>query len=258
MSTLGELYDRVYAFLCGAQPFRRFTHFQWLATRELYRDLQKILPKLGGDILDLGCGTKPYKQWFRHPRQYVGADIAPLPTVDVVLTPGAPLPFDDNTFDTVLCTQVLEHVRDHHQMFGEILRILRPGGTLVISVPLLFNVHGVPHDYQRLTEYGMLSLLEQDYEILELRQEGAIGSTLAILLLNWIEMTLNRNRATRLAKGLLLPGWLLLCCGVNLLGVSLDALDTTNSFYSNVLATAKKRLTPPPRESGCQRDGIVR
>lgn len=242
MSILGNTYSALYDALCGVPPAARPWHFKWLATFGLQRDLRALLPTLGGKVLDLGCGTNPYRAWFGHVERYTGADIAPEPGVDVVLVPGEQLPFEDEAFDTLLCTQVLEHVADLDQILSEMLRVLAPGGLLLVSAPFLFNLHGAPHDYRRFTEYGLAGLLEEGgMEIVVMRRQGGIGSTLTVLWLNWIEAALNVNRLTRLLKGPLLPFWMVLTLACNLLGLLLDRLDPTAHFYGNLLALARKK-----------------
>jgi ubiquinone/menaquinone biosynthesis C-methylase UbiE len=92
--------------------------------------------------LDLGCGDGRLTAELRA-GELTAADVSPvalartrLPhAVLVELTPDAPLPFDDNAFDLVLCTETLEHVRDTQLFLSEARRVLRPGGELAISTP---------------------------------------------------------------------------------------------------------------------------
>lgn len=241
MSKLGDIYTAVYGSICGSPPCPRPWHFQWLSTVDLHRDLRELGTALHGDLLDLGCGTKPYASWFNKVRSHIGADVMETAQADVVITVGERLPFPDGSFDSVLCTQVLEHVSDTHDIAEEIARVLRPGGCLLLSVPFLYHLHGAPHDYQRLTEYGLQKLLERNFTIRELRRQGRIGSTLAVMLLGWIEAATNRTFSLRLAKGFLIPLWVALCAVTNLLGRVLDMLDGTQGFYHNMLAVALKK-----------------
>jgi SAM-dependent methyltransferase len=99
-------------------------------------------------ILDIGSGlSRDYRQ------NVVYVDIAGLPTVDVVSF-GDTLPFDDETFDGIVCLAVLEHVPDPFAVATEMSRVLRPGGLMVIDWPFLQPVHGYPHHYFNATEEG--------------------------------------------------------------------------------------------------------
>lgn len=80
----------------------------------------------GGRRLNLGCG------WDVRPG-YVNVDVAALPGVDVVITPGEPLPFEDESIDVVLAKDVIEHVDDLSASLGDLHRILKPGGALLVS-----------------------------------------------------------------------------------------------------------------------------
>jgi SAM-dependent methyltransferase len=241
VSRLARLYDRVYASLCGTHPNVMPWHFQWLPVKDLYADIRRLGPRLAGRVLDVGCGDKPYTLWLTSATSHVGIDVAPGPWVDAVIRPEVPWPYPDASFDSVLCTQVLEHATDLTHVLSEVHRVLKPGGLVIVSVPFAYNEHGVPDDYRRLSAWGLRRLFEDDYEILELVREGAIGSTIGTLWLNWIESATARHRALHAIKALLLPVWLLGCALTNALGAGLDALDRTQAYYGNVMMLAMKR-----------------
>jgi SAM-dependent methyltransferase len=113
-----------------------------------------------GRLLDLGCGQAPL---FASYRDLVDDVVC----VDRGLAPGAidhldrvcdldePLPFPDASFDTILCTDVLEHLRRPDAAVAEVARLLRSGGKLIVGVPFLYWIHEDPHDYHRYTEYKL-------------------------------------------------------------------------------------------------------
>lgn len=241
MSDLGRVYQNIYGWICGESPHERPWHFQWLSTFYLYRSLSRLLPGYrGGRILDVGCGKKPYQTWFGDVSEYVGLDVSPGPKVDVVVAPDELWPLANENFDTVLSTQVIEHADDLEFTLRQMSRVLRTDGTIILSFPFLYNVHGAPYDHRRFTHFGAPKLM-QGYEILHLETQGGIGSTLVILFLNWIDTALSRSAATKLLKGMLLPVFIPVSLILNLLGLAMDGLDRTNSFYSNILLVARKR-----------------
>ncbi|MCA9071983.1 MAG: class I SAM-dependent methyltransferase, partial [Planctomycetaceae bacterium] len=68
---------------------------------------------------------------------------------------------NDNQFDTILCSQVLEHVPRPWDAIAELTRVLRPKGRLLLTVPHLSMIHEAPHDYYRYTQFGLHSLCQR-------------------------------------------------------------------------------------------------
>lgn len=136
--------------------------------REIAADVAKVAKDLTGNLLDMGCGAKPYRHLFMQVSSYVGIDLPVSLSanrmekrVDVY---GAidRLPFCDGSFDAVLSTQVLEHVTSPAAVLGEAARVLRAGGVFLLTIPFVAAEHEEPHDYFRFTRYGIQSLLEQN------------------------------------------------------------------------------------------------
>lgn len=238
-SRLGRAYRVLYESLCGLHPNPLPWHWQWLPAHLLNRDLGRELPKLAGSVLDIGCGQNPYRPLMSSAREYVGADVVAGPTVDVVIVPKQPLPLPDAKFDAVVMTQVLEFVDDPDYLIAEIRRVLKPGGVVVASFIFIFNEHG-PFDIVRYSGNAVPRLFA-DFSAGIVRRQGGIGSSLAILFLNWLNQTLNLNIVLRLVRPLLLPVWLPFCLVVNLVALLMDALDRTASYYSNVFVVLRRR-----------------
>jgi SAM-dependent methyltransferase len=123
-----------------------------------------LIPR-GALVLDAGAGEGQYRSDFAHTR-YVGIDLA---VGDVnwdysgldAISDLVPLPFGQDTFDAVLCTEVLEHVPEPLRVLREIGRVLKPGGQLYLSTPQSWHQHQKPHDYYRYTSFGLRYLFEQ-------------------------------------------------------------------------------------------------
>jgi SAM-dependent methyltransferase len=131
-------------------------------------------------VLDVGCGQKPYLPYFAAVAdEYVGADLHPAPHVDVVC-PSHALPFPDARFDVVLSTQALEHVPEPAATVAEMHRVLKPGGVLLVSVPLTAAYHPGPTDFWRWTQEGLIKMHRDNGDWAELRLEAA-GGTMACL-----------------------------------------------------------------------------
>jgi SAM-dependent methyltransferase len=242
MTRLRDLYLRLYELLCGRPPNRlRPTHYKWLVTEHLHRDLRDVLPRLKGRVLDVGSGEQPYRDWMPAASDYVGIDVEESSDTAAVIRPGERWPLEDGSFDSVLCTQVLEHDSDPGHTLSEIDRVLKPGGMAVVTVPFAYNEHLVPHDYRRWSAAGIAAVVGERLEVREVRKEGFAGSLLGALWLSWIEHEVGRSPALQLLRALLLPLWILYCSAVNLVARAIDAFDGTGAFYLNVLVLAAKR-----------------
>jgi ubiquinone/menaquinone biosynthesis C-methylase UbiE len=133
-------------------------------TRDIIRRCREYV---SGKTLDFGAGNAKYRDIIKSAAdEYVAFDLMPGPNIDVV---GDVLnsPFADNEFDTVISTQVLEHVPKPWLMIKEIHRILKPGGVCILTAPFLTPYHADPHDYFRYTTEGMKSLFDDGFETVE-------------------------------------------------------------------------------------------
>lgn len=240
LSTLGALYERGYATLAGVSPIVRPWHHQWLASFYLRRDLAEVLAASPGRLLDVGCGAKPYRCFAPRAAAYIGIDVLPGPEVDHVITPSGPWPLVDGEFDTVVCTQVLEHVVSVEHVLAECRRVLRRDGTLLCTVPFLYNEHGSPFDFRRFSARATSVFESAGFEVREVRRQGAVGSSVAVLLHNWLELALNGGPVRRVLKAALLPLRLPFSLVTNLLALGMDRLDRTEAFYGNVLFVLRR------------------
>lgn len=134
-------------------------HPQWLIFQAESRGRTWMRTHAHGHVLDVGCADA----WARTMLvdcEYIGLDypttaISMYRTSPDVFADGKAIPFADGSFDTVLLLEVLEHVREPDQVLREIARVLKPAGTLLLSMPFLYPLHDAPHDYQRYTEHGL-------------------------------------------------------------------------------------------------------
>ena len=153
-----------------------------LARYQLHTQLTRVIDSHAyGICLDIGSGHAPFKQKLatiasrvicmdvedRIGRTDIIADVQNMPDME------------DASIDTVLCSQVLEHVPRPWDALSEIHRVLKQGGKAILSVPHLSSIHEAPHDYFRYTEFGLASMLRaQGFEILELHRAGGLVSFL--------------------------------------------------------------------------------
>ena len=147
------------------------------------KHLRPFLEKYATDkvVLEIGGGrlstNHSYEDLFPHRHTY---DIAPERLPDTVGDAHS-LSFEDNSFEFILCTEVLEHLHTPQQAIAEMKRVLQPGGTLVLTTRFVFPIHDAPHDYFRYTKYG-LQYLFQDWEMIELIPETQTMSAIGALM----------------------------------------------------------------------------
>ncbi len=107
-------------------------------------------------------------------------DVEPAYSVDVV-GDARKMPFSDASMDVVLITQVLEHIPDPIAVIGEIRRVLKPGGTLLLSVPSIFPQHGSPGDYWRYMPQGLQWILRDFHNVTVKGEAGTVPSIFLVI-----------------------------------------------------------------------------
>jgi SAM-dependent methyltransferase len=118
----------------------------------------------GEHILDLGAGAAPYAPVYRpFFERATTVDVPYSPhdqrNIDVFAS-ADDLPFDDTSFDCILCTEVLEHCADPLAVLREVHRVLRPGGAVFLTTPFYVGIHEAPYDFYRYTPYGLRHLAD--------------------------------------------------------------------------------------------------
>lgn len=113
-----------------------------------------------GRLADLGCGKVPlYCEYKKYVDEVTCIDWAESfhknPHLDTVCNLNEPLPLPDSCYDTIILSDVLEHIAEPQLLCNEMGRILKPGGKVFINVPFYYRLHEMPHDYYRYTEYAL-------------------------------------------------------------------------------------------------------
>lgn len=159
----------------------------YIERRGLYFCIKKNAHYLNGRMLDLGCGSKPYSQLFLV-EEYVGVDIKnpvhPEDDMNVdIFYDGKRLPFKDNFFDSVLSTQVFEHVEDIGLTLNEIRRVTKKGGRCLFTVPFAWPEHGMPYDFRRYSVEGLKILLKnKGFEVIKIQKTTNFAESLFQLM----------------------------------------------------------------------------
>lgn len=123
---------------------------------------QTMLPN--SMVLDAGCGDAPYKHLFTDMR-YETADFAqsdrPYAEQITYVCDLKSIPAKNNRFDYIVFNQVLEHIPEPQAVLDELYRVLKPGGKMICTAPLMYHEHEQPYDFHRYTQFGWKHLLEK-------------------------------------------------------------------------------------------------
>ncbi len=142
----------------------------YFARRGLFQNIKAVSKYIKGRVLDIGCGQKPYQYLFKVSK-YIGIEVD---SPDNRLSKEADcfydskvLPFNNGEFDSVIATEVFEHIFEPVEFILEINRVMKDNGTLLLTVPFIWDEHEQPFDYGRYTSFGIKSILEKHgFEIL--------------------------------------------------------------------------------------------
>jgi SAM-dependent methyltransferase len=148
--------------------------------------LEPLCRELDGPVLDVGCGNKPYRKWFRQDVMYVGLDVPdPVSGWSAADVAGSAeeLPFASGVFATVFSTQALAHLRRPHVFMKEAFRVLRHNGVLLVTARHVEGLNEPPRDYFRFSEYGLRAMAEDaGFSVQSVRPVGGLWLTLGFLL----------------------------------------------------------------------------
>ncbi|TWR25185.1 class I SAM-dependent methyltransferase [Mucilaginibacter pallidiroseus] len=151
-------------------------HSNYLHYVSYHRELFKAIKIFAtGRLLDIGCGNKPYQDIINlNISEYVGCDIIQSSDnlVDIICKANE-IPVFNNTFDTVISTQTIEHVEDHQGLVNEAFRVLKLGGHFILSGPMYWPLHEEPYDFFRFTKHGLKYIVEKaGFEVIEINANG--------------------------------------------------------------------------------------
>lgn len=220
-----------------------------IANEGLLRSIQAAAPRYAhGKLVDIGCGVKPYETIFQpHVDNYFGVDYKPAVESNYGEQTTADLYADctatglaDCSFDTLLSTQVMEHVFDTDLYVKECCRLLKKGGMGIFTVPMSWRCHAEPYDYHRFTKYSLKMIFENNgFEIVELKEiEGAFASVIQHLIVFLCNRPGYKNFFYRAVRKVFTFVFFTV---MNCLALKLDKLFRDEKFCLNYLLVARKK-----------------
>ena len=216
----------------------------------LKRDIKTILQKykFTGSVIDIGCGSKPYKPLFTSVKEYKGIDFNNF-SINKDFKNDKPdiyfsktyrvdfrLPFRANQFDNAVAFQVLEHHKYPNKLLKEMSRIVKPNGYMLLSFPFLEGIHEEPNDFYRLTIYALRNhVSENNGNIVYVKTEGSLFSTISMLLNEYINNFAGKNKTAFYTTLLIYLPFLLF----EYLSLVLDKVFKSDKIFINYLVLIK-------------------
>ena len=186
----------------------------YLIRVKIFNFIKSSLSLFSGKLLDVGCGKMPYKKYILEnskATEYIGLDIDDALVYDKKIKPdytwdGIRMPFENNTFESAIGTEVLEHCPNPEIILKEIYRVLKPGGVFLFTVPFLWNLHEVPHDEYRYTPFSLERHLKNSgFRDVAIKATGGWHASMAQMLGLWIRRSPMKHKKRQLLSWLVKP-----------------------------------------------------
>ena len=153
------------------------SHHFYFIRKGLLAAIKSNASNLKGIMLDFGCGSKPYKSLINVDK-YIGVDFDnpghdhTKEQIDVYYD-GKTIPFPDTYFDSVLCSEVLEHLFEPDLILKELNRVMKKDGKMLLTCPFVWSEHEIPYDYARYTRFALTNIFEKNgFRILKFEKQG--------------------------------------------------------------------------------------
>lgn len=190
-----------------------------------------------GKLIDIGCGTKQYERLFApFVETHIGVDHEGTPhgleSADIIAS-AYEIPVESGSFDTVLCTCVLEHLEDPPRALKEARRVVRRDGYAIYVAPFIWHLHEEPRDFYRFSSYGLRYLFEDaGFEVVEVRPLGGFWATFGQLL---------AYRLYRFYRRPIRPLVAAVAVLIQAAAACLDRIDAAPKWTANYLVVARAR-----------------
>lgn len=219
-----------------------FINHNYLIRKGLKKALLNNSNKLNGILLDFGCGSKPYEKLFVSAKEYIGVDLKiegreeNHQYVDKFYD-GKTIPYEDEIFDSLLSTEVLEHVFNIEEVLKEMNRVLKKGGKALITTPFMWEEHEMPYDFARYTTPALIYMYEKNgFKVVHHEKVGNYIEVIAQFSLNYFKNILPNNKIIR--QLLLLPFIFIF----NVIGLIFSTILPTDrtAYFNNVFLLEKR------------------
>lgn len=216
----------------------------YFSRKALRKSMKKYSELIHGKTLDIGCGTKPYRQIFNS-EHYIGLDVLSTghnhetSKVDVFYD-GNIIPFENHHFDSVVCFEVLQAVFTPDKFLEEANRVLKYEGKAIFTVPFLWDETEQPYDYARYTSFGLKHLFQKHGFTVLSNDKLLCDLTLLALLTNaYLDKVVRKYIRSKMRYLLLLP----LTSAINVLGhLLLIFPGNSDMYFGNIFILKKQQV----------------
>jgi SAM-dependent methyltransferase len=215
----------------------------FLGRSAMYINVKKYSKFVSGKTLDVGSGSKPYIGLFSEVTSYIGMDIEQSghkhqrEYIDVFYD-GETFPFEENTFDSLVFFEVLEHVFNPDTFFKQISKVVKPGGNCLVTIPFIWGEHEQPYDFARYSSFGLKHMFDKHgFEIVEHKKYLTDFRLIFLLINSYLYTTFKKYLPGYLAWGLIIPFSFV----NNLLGLISYVLPKNNDLYFGNIYVLKNK-----------------
>lgn len=222
--------------------FMKYLQFNWLIHDVVDRCIKEAIKTYArAKMLDVGCGTKPYKK-IANPfvTEHIGLDHPETyhskKNIDI-FAKADNMPVASQSCDTVLATSVLEHIEEPDKVISEMNRVLKPGGHCIVTTPFMWHLHEEPRDFYRFTKYGLRFLFEKNgFKVVELKPISGFWVTFGQELVYYLWYLRKGGKLNPL-------WWIILVVGSFIQGICylLNKIDHSEGFTGAYLLVVKKQ-----------------
>lgn len=151
-------------------------HIKYFPLKQLaHKSFKKYERYLNGNVLDIGAGLSPYHTYLTNAK-ITSLDNNKKLKPDIVGSIYA-IPREEGTFNSIICTEVLEHIAEPSKAIKECYRVLKRNGYIYITTPFMWGLHYEPHDYYRYTKHGLEYLLTTNgFTVINIQPLGGFSS----------------------------------------------------------------------------------
>ena len=214
----------------------------YIIRKGIFDNIKENSPHFKGKLLDFGCGRKPYKDLFYNVSEYIGVDIEVsghphiISQVDVFYD-GKTLPFPDNHFDGIFCSEVVEHLFNREEIITELYRVLKKDGIGLFTFPFSWPEHEKPYDFARYTTFASKTIFEKaKFDVVSIKKTGDFVQVIFQYILLYLFSVIPLKNS-KLKQVFLIPFTILL--NVSAIIFSLILPKNKDLYFNNIVLVKK-------------------